>query len=267
MAVSAFNKMRANNSDLADLNPEDFDISEALLNQALANITISALSLGTWYDNVHGSSTRVFNVYHFHNRLSFYLPYGLCLLLTFPVRVLGLLALQHNDVTAVDGGFVQLLMTTTRRTDLEDAAARGYLGGEENVPLEMRMMEVRFGEMITGDASERERLLPSRTSGRDEYVSATDGTSVSYSDRSDLGLDSDTSCSAQEMPDPGGSVAFDQTAGQADGVKLASGAETGEAHRLVMQRAGFGLLAETIPFEKSVRYGRPGAGTQATSAV
>jgi hypothetical protein len=125
MAVSAFNKMRANNSDLADLNPEDFDISEALLNQALANITISALSLGTWYDNVHGSSTRVFNVYHFHNRLSFYLPYGLCLLLTFPVRVLGLLALQHNDVTAVDGGFVQLLMTTTRRTDLEDAAARG----------------------------------------------------------------------------------------------------------------------------------------------
>jgi hypothetical protein len=39
MAVSVFNKMRANNSDLADLNPKDFDISEARLNEALANIT------------------------------------------------------------------------------------------------------------------------------------------------------------------------------------------------------------------------------------
>jgi hypothetical protein len=163
--VSAFNKLRANNSDLADLNPEAFDISEALLNQALANITISALSLGTWYDNFHGSSTRVFNIYHFHNSLSFYLPYGFSLLLTFPVLVLGLRALQHNDVTAIDGGFAQLLMTTTGRTGLEDVAARGCLGGEENIPKELRVMKVRFGEMITGDGRERERLLSSRTGG------------------------------------------------------------------------------------------------------
>ncbi|KAL1792471.1 hypothetical protein ACET3X_008978 [Alternaria dauci] len=124
LALSAFNKMRSNNSDLKQLKPDNFSITEDLLNEALANITISSLAMNKHFESVNGTSMRVFNVYQFENRLSFYLPYGLCLLFTLPVLVLGMLALHHNGVTAIDGGFVQLLMTTTGQTKIEDAVGR-----------------------------------------------------------------------------------------------------------------------------------------------
>jgi hypothetical protein len=117
------------------------NLTEALRNEALVNITISALSLNTWFEMVNGSSTRLFNVYHFENRLSFYLPYSLCLLLTLLVLILGFLALHHNGVTAIDGGFFQILMTTTGRIGLESAASKGCPGGEENVPDELKKNE------------------------------------------------------------------------------------------------------------------------------
>jgi hypothetical protein len=62
--------------------------------------------------------------------------------LTLPVLILGFLALYHNGVTAIDGRFVQILMTTTGRTGLEAAASKGCLGGEENVPDELNKMKI-----------------------------------------------------------------------------------------------------------------------------
>lgn len=125
--MSAFNRNRTEKSYIADLEPSDLDISEDMLNEALINITISALSLNIHHEMVNRTLTHVFNVYRFNNKLSFYLPYGLCLLCTLPVLVVSLLALYQNGVTAIDGGFVQLLMTTTGRTELEDMAAKGCL--------------------------------------------------------------------------------------------------------------------------------------------
>ncbi|KAH7081938.1 hypothetical protein BKA63DRAFT_562469 [Paraphoma chrysanthemicola] len=141
MAVFTFNKKRMSQTDLGKLFWEDFEISEALPNEALANITISALTLATAS------------------------PYGLCLHLILPVPVLGLLALQHNGVTAIDGGFVQLLMMTTGRTELEKTAVRGCLGGEDDNSKRMIKMKVGFGEMSTEDAADGRNACRQVTAG------------------------------------------------------------------------------------------------------
>jgi hypothetical protein len=212
--------MRQSKTEVSNMQPHEFSITENLLNEALANITISSLSLNTQFQSVNGTSTRVFNIYHFDNRLSFYLPYGLCLIFTLPVLVIGLLSLQHNGVTAMDGGFVQLLMTTTGRTVIEDAAGAGCMGGEENVPKELKKMRVRFGEMV-----EEENLL------RDEGFITTHG--------------EQEETSAETLPvvqEPGSS---------GDAAKQFSGMES----RRAVRRVGFGLLDETLPLEKGVQYG------------
>jgi hypothetical protein len=54
-------------------------------------------------------------------------PYGFCLLLTLPVLILGFLILHHSGVTAINGGFAHILMTTGR-TGLEFEASKGCLG-------------------------------------------------------------------------------------------------------------------------------------------
>jgi hypothetical protein len=59
LALSAFNKIRFNNSDLAQLKPENFTVTEELLNEALVNITISSFALNKRSDLVNGTSTRV----------------------------------------------------------------------------------------------------------------------------------------------------------------------------------------------------------------
>jgi hypothetical protein len=225
LALSAFNKMRISKTELSTMQPHEFSFTEELLNEALANITISSLSLNTHFQKVDGTSTRVFNVYHFENRLSFYLPYGLCLIFTLPVLVLGLSALQHNGVTAMDGGFVQLLMTTTGRTVIEDAAGAGCMGGEENVPKELKKMRVRFGEMVQG-----ENLLRAG------------------------GLEGQEETSTETLPvaqDLGSSGSVQKLSTRNDTVKQFSGMEGQRAVR----RVGFGLLEETLPLEKGVQYG------------
>jgi hypothetical protein len=253
MTMSAFNKDRTSVDDLNRVDPQDFEITESLLNEGLANITISALSLNTHYEVVNGSSMRVFNVYHFTNRLSFYLPYGLSLLTVVPVIALGFLALHHNGVTAIDGGFVQLLMTTTGRTELEDAAGQGCLGGEENVPKALKKMKVRFGEMITENSVEREYLLQSGYANFNDSALETDAMAIRQEQHS---VSSRTGSTVQNSPNLEASDGVEGAAEEVDGVIQSSGAEIHATGDVIKRRAGFGLLDETIPLEKRVMYGR-----------
>jgi hypothetical protein len=230
LALSAFNKIRFNNSDLAQLKPENFTVTEELLNEALVNITISSLALNKRSDLVNGTSTSVFNVYHFENRLSFFLPYSLCLLFSLPVLVLGLLALRHNGVTAIDGGFVQLLMTTTGQTKIEDAVRSGCLGGEENVSNEMKRIRVRFREMV-----ESERILPIAK------------VAITLEEANDSSAETMTGVRDVDTSDD-----VERVGTRIDNVGQCSGMKR---HGLV-RRAGFGLVEETMPLERGASYGR-----------
>jgi hypothetical protein len=132
-----------------------------MANELLINTAISALSLNERFDVVNGTESRNFNIYHFQNKLAFFLPYGLSLGLAIPVITLGLIALyvQNHGVSAISGGFVQLLMTTTGRTAMESVIKKksATLGGYENVSQELREMEIRFGELVNNDDDECRR--------------------------------------------------------------------------------------------------------------
>ena len=133
---------------------QSLNITEASINALLANVTISALSLNTWYGSVNVTNSQYQNVYRFSHPLNLLLPYGLCLGLTLVFIGLGLNALRLNGAAATDGGFLQIMMTTTGDTSMRRAVRSGSTGGKENAPQALLDMKVRFGELINeGEAA------------------------------------------------------------------------------------------------------------------
>ena len=156
-----------------------------MANKLLISTTISKLAPNQRFGMIIETETHGFNAYHFENKSAFFLPYGLLPALAVTILVLGFIALyvQNHGVSAISGGFLQLLMTTTGRTSLEAVVKKGSgtLGGYENVSEELRETEVRFGELIEvsgDDLKETDTLL----SGHEEH------TDVQEDDRSQSGF-------------------------------------------------------------------------------
>ena len=95
--------------------------SEELLNEFLFNVTISTLGLGAWHTMAEVNETYFVTLYRFSQTTQFYLPYALCIGITAAILILGMLALKKNGVAATDGGFLQVLMTTTGDTEMRKA--------------------------------------------------------------------------------------------------------------------------------------------------
>ena len=75
-----------------------------------------------------------------------------------PFLYMGLASLRRNSVSAIDGGFLQILMTTMGSKDLEKAAAARYLIGNKNVPEGLKKMRIRFGELVGDGLYEGARI-------------------------------------------------------------------------------------------------------------
>lgn len=236
--ISAFNTNRFLEQDPSAKNFFVMSEFEALLNEALANITISALSLGLWDDVVNGTGTRLYNIYRFHRQLNFFLPYGLCLLFTLPVVAIGLVSLRNNGVSSIDGGFLQILMTAaTGRTELETAASKGHLGGYENIPNELRKLKVRFGVLVTSEnPTEYASMMNTRrrTSSVEEYTEAHD----SGEDISLIHL------SRQHR-------SRDIREENSNRAEMNSAVQRSDLENLPIRRAGFGVLKETRPLRRA----------------
>jgi hypothetical protein len=129
------------------------DITEDSINELLANVTISALSLDTWFANVTVKNTEFRNVYRFSFPLNLVVPYATSLAATLIFVMIGINALRLNGVPATDGGFLQILMTTTGDTILNRAAAEASLKGADWAPKELLNMRVRYAELNKGSAS------------------------------------------------------------------------------------------------------------------
>jgi hypothetical protein len=89
----------------------------------------------------------------------------LILLLVLPFIVLGLYSLYANGVSATDGGFLQLLTTTRGSKVIYKAARGGCLGGDENIPEELKKIRVRFGELINENSGSESRIAGFGTEG------------------------------------------------------------------------------------------------------
>jgi hypothetical protein len=198
-----------------------------LMNDVLVKTTISALSLNERFDMVDGTETRAFNIYRFQRKLPFFLPYALSLGLAIPVIALGLssLYIKNNGVSAIPGGFIQVLMTTTGRTSLEDVIGKGSrsMGGTENVSRELSEMKIRFGELIEEDGGSSTEALPAQAHQQAQKDQAR---------RYDMGIE-DTN---QE-----------KSAGYTN---IATVVEACEEGPILRRRAGFGTVDETRPFSK-----------------
>ncbi|KAJ4381405.1 hypothetical protein N0V86_003756 [Didymella sp. IMI 355093] len=196
-----------------------------MANELLINSTISMLSLNKHFDEVNGTLSRAFNVYIFRNKLAFFLPYGLSLGLSLPIIALGLAAFytRNQGVSAITGGFLQILMTTTGRGSLEDVIVKGAstMGGQENVSEELKETMVRFGELIEADDAKSERL-----------VTPSSGLSV-----------------LEEHPGSSDTPPHD---GDRESVRanMASGVEVFEKNGSLTIRAGFGVAEEVRPLGK-----------------
>jgi hypothetical protein len=130
-------------------------INQDLINEALANITLSTMyTLPMWNTTIRTQTRTFINIYSLTAPINLYLPYALCLALALPFLLLGANSLRLNGVPAVDGGFVQILATTGGNRKLESVAAGGCLGGSENMPNELLNMKVRFGELNGIDGGE-----------------------------------------------------------------------------------------------------------------
>lgn len=97
-----------------DLNP-----TEDLLNDILFNLTISALSLNLWKDQVPVTTTLWRNTYQFSHSMNLILPYSISLGIAIIFDVIAIWSLYRNGEAAADGGFLQVMMATRGDTKTE----------------------------------------------------------------------------------------------------------------------------------------------------
>ncbi|CAG8953070.1 hypothetical protein HYFRA_00003265 [Hymenoscyphus fraxineus] len=126
-----------------------FKITQDVFNDYLFKITTSAMqAYGRWNTTTNATVFENINVYTFSQPLNLVLPYFITLFVSIPFIILGSYALILNGVSATDGGFVQILATTTGSAALDDAAAGGCLGGDENVAQRLKDLKIRYGELV-----------------------------------------------------------------------------------------------------------------------
>ncbi|KAE8416503.1 hypothetical protein BDV36DRAFT_297060 [Aspergillus pseudocaelatus] len=121
---------------LTDMRNKQFSVNASLLNTLLGNITGSIIPLkNLWSTKVNLTDNVMVNVYSLSQPLNIILPYSLTLLAGLLSLLLGLYSLRENDVSALDGGFLQILTTTLGSSNIDRVVRDGCLRGMKIYPL------------------------------------------------------------------------------------------------------------------------------------
>ncbi|KAF1923430.1 uncharacterized protein M421DRAFT_29311, partial [Didymella exigua CBS 183.55] len=123
-------------------------ITDTSINNLVANISIPAPSLNTWYGNHNVSKSTFQSVFRFSDPHNLLVPYTLCLGLTLVIVLLGLNGLRRNGTSATEGCFLQVIMTTSGETTMHRAVKQRSVGGIRNAPKELLDLKVKFGEFV-----------------------------------------------------------------------------------------------------------------------
>jgi hypothetical protein len=130
---------------------ESLNITEAMLNEVLTNITMSAISLGTWWDMVPVTSTRYRSTYMLSNPLNLILPYSICLAAATVFMAIAIWCLWRNRAPAVDGGFLQIMMATVGDTQMGRVILGEKMAAIGDMSDELKSLRIRYGELINED--------------------------------------------------------------------------------------------------------------------
>ncbi|PVH86481.1 hypothetical protein DL98DRAFT_407196, partial [Cadophora sp. DSE1049] len=160
------------NTELSEHGPViAFKITQDLLNEMLMNVTMSTITAyGFWNTTVKATVDNFINVYRFSRPLNLIVPYPASLLVALPFIVMGLWALYQNGVPAIDGGFIQLITTSTGSRNLQNAAAGGCLGASENAPLALKKLRVRYGEIMGSEENRKGKVVKRAGFGTEDEI-------------------------------------------------------------------------------------------------
>ncbi|EEA28940.1 hypothetical protein EYB25_000151 [Talaromyces marneffei] len=122
-----------------------FDITEESMKHLLENIVISMLTLNQTTTQTNVTQAITVNVFSFSNPERLIVPYFLSACISLAFIIGGGHALLSNGISASTGGLFQTLCTTRGSERLGDLAAKGCLGGRENVPEDLKNLKVMFG--------------------------------------------------------------------------------------------------------------------------
>jgi len=131
-----------------EFDPRSLTITGVTLNELLTNLTISTMSLGYQYAMVPVAYTEYRNVYVFSDLLNFFVPYVICTIVAFIFVFVGIRALSKNGLPATDGGFLQIMMATRGRTELESMVLKRGFVGTKDLPKELLDLRIRLGELL-----------------------------------------------------------------------------------------------------------------------
>lgn len=129
--------------------PISFTVKEDLVNRVFGDYIVSMIpAFAAWNETINVTSFDSYNVYSYSSPADVWISYGLCLFFSLISIVLGSWALHENGIPATDGGFIQLLSTTTGSSKLQRAAAMKCLGGGQDLPKSLTGLKIRYGELV-----------------------------------------------------------------------------------------------------------------------
>ncbi|OAL56202.1 hypothetical protein IQ07DRAFT_626316 [Pyrenochaeta sp. DS3sAY3a] len=147
--LSTFNTQRFNEIASEEYEPMNYTINEQTINEYIANVTISAMSLNLGKAKVPINYTEYRTTYHFSRPVNLIVPYSLLFLFSTISVVFGILSLNRNGAAATDGGFLQIMTTNVGRTKAEDLITEHYISHNgDNVPDVLLDLKIRYGELI-----------------------------------------------------------------------------------------------------------------------
>jgi hypothetical protein len=119
----------------------------------LQNVVISMLTLNRTTTQTNVTESTIVNVFSFSNPARLIVPYFLSACISLAFIIGGGHALLSNGISASTGGVFQTLCTTRGSERLGVLAAKGCLGGRENVPEDLKNLKVMFGVFKNSDHS------------------------------------------------------------------------------------------------------------------
>lgn len=140
--------------DIYDTNSAvSFDVTEEGINKLVGDYVVSiAPAFKAWNQTVNAVESPSLTVYSFSRQEHLIIPYAAWLAVALPIILWGLFCLRRNGVPANDGGFIQILTTTTGSQALRLAAAGNCLGGDGHLPKNLKDLEIKFGEVMDSGA-------------------------------------------------------------------------------------------------------------------